>query len=320
MDLVLATSGADAGRRLDAVYPALTGHTDLTFTEPDASAIANEAQAAFLAVPHTAAMAVASTLLDAGVTVIDLSADFRLTDAAVYEAWYGTPHVAPELLATAVYGLPEFDRSALAGATLVACPGCYPTATILAAAPAFESGIASGAHAIVDAKSGVSGAGRTPTATTHYCAVNESLVAYKVGNHRHTPEMEQALTVAAGREVSVTFTPHLVPMTRGLLSTVYVPVEDGLTTDAAIEIYRARYAGEPFVTVHKAGVMPSTAEVSGSNRAAIGIHVDERARTLTVSCAIDNLGKGSASQAVQCANAVFGWAETDGLLGVGAVV
>ena len=312
MRLTLATSGADAGKPIGSVYPALAGATDLAFSEPDAASIARAASVALLAVPHTAAMELVPSLLEAGVTVIDMSADFRLKDPAVYEAWYGAEHTAPQLLESAVFGLPELDRSGLPGAALVACPGCYPTATILAAVPALETGIAVGPRIVVDAKSGVSGAGRGLSATTHYVAVNEALSPYKVGSHRHTPEMEQALAGASGHEVSVIFAPHLVPMTRGLLSTVYIDVEKNFTTAEAVEMYRGRYHKEPFVHVHDAGVMPTTAEVRGTNRASIGIAVDERTKTLVVACAIDNLGKGAAGQAVQCANAVLGYPETEG--------
>jgi len=312
-ELVLATSGADAGRRLDDVYPALAGATDAILVAPDSAEIAKTAQVAILAVPHSAAMSIVPGLLSSGVTVIDLSADFRLSDARVYEQWYGVSHSAADLLGESVYGLPELDRSRLPGARLVAVPGCYPTATALAALPALESGVALGTRILVDAKSGVSGAGRTPAAGAHYVQANESCRPYKVGNHRHTPEMEQALSRAAGREVSVLFTPHLVPMSRGLLSTVYLDVEKGLNTEEAAELYRGRFHAEPFVHVHAAGSMPSTAEVRGTNRAAIGVHVDERTSTLVVSCAIDNVGKGSAGQDIQCLNAVFGLSETVGL-------
>ncbi|TLM88623.1 MAG: N-acetyl-gamma-glutamyl-phosphate reductase, partial [Actinobacteria bacterium] len=179
--LTAATSGADAGKRLDAVYPALVGRTDAVFTEPDVDAIASAATVALLAVPHTAAMAMAPALLERGVTVVDLSADFRLTDAAVYEAWYGVPHAAADLLASAVYGLPELTRDALTGARLVACPGCYPTATALAALPVLEAGLVVGERGIVDAKSGVSGAGRSATAATPFCSADEALAPYQGG-------------------------------------------------------------------------------------------------------------------------------------------
>ncbi len=320
LQLAVATSAADAGRPIAAVYPALAGATDLAFTAPDAAAIADAAQVAILAVPHTAALEIAPELVSAGVKVIDLSADFRIRDARVYEAWYGAEHTATELLAKAVFGLPELDRSGLAGAELVACPGCYPTATILAAMPALESGVAVGPRIVVDAKSGVSGAGRSATAGTHYVTVNEAVAPYKVGSHRHTPEMEQALSGAAGHDISVIFAPHLVPMSRGLLSTVYLDVEENLTTEEAVELYRGRYHREPFVHVHEAGTMPSTAEVRGTNRAAIGVSVDERTNTLVAVCAIDNLGKGAAGQGVQCLNAVLGYPETEGFERPGPVV
>jgi len=318
--LAMATSAADLGKPLAAVYPALSGATDLTFSAPEPTAIAASAQVALLAVPHTAAMALAPTLLERGMIVIDMSADYRLKDAAVYEAWYGATHTSPELLESAVFGLPELDRTRLADAKLVACPGCYPTATVLAAMPALESGPAVGTRVVVDAKSGVSGAGRSASAGTHYVAVNEAVAPYKVGNHRHTPEMEQALSGAAGRELSVIFSPHLVPMTRGLLSTVYIDVEDNFTTADAVELYKGRYHREPFVHVHEAGTMPSTAEVRGSNRASVGVSVDERTNTLVAACAIDNLGKGAAGQAVQCLNAVLGYPETEGFDRPGPVV
>ena len=186
LSLALATSAADAGRPLASVYPALAGYTDMVLTAPDVDEIAASASVAILAVPHTAALDLAPPLLAAGVTVIDLSADFRLHDASVYEAWYGARHTAPGLLGEAVFGLPELDRSRLQGARLVACPGCYPTATILAAFPALESGVAIGTRIVVDAKSGVSGAGRSASAGTHFVAVNEGIAPYKVGGHRPT--------------------------------------------------------------------------------------------------------------------------------------
>ncbi|MCX8007424.1 MAG: N-acetyl-gamma-glutamyl-phosphate reductase [Coriobacteriia bacterium] len=311
LDLVLATSAADAGRAVADLYPALAA-CDLEFAEPSAQAIAQTADVAFLAVPHTAAMALVPELLAAGILVIDLSADFRL-DASTFEAWYGSPHSAPELLPDAAYGLPELWREAIAGARLVACPGCYPTATLLAAAPAVRAGFVSHPHAVIDAKSGVSGAGRTPSPGTHFVAVNEGVSAYKAAAHRHTPEIEQGLVRLGLAGAQVTFVPHLVPMTRGLLSTVYLRCVEGLTPDQAHAAYADAYEREPFVTVHPLGRMPSTREVSGSNRAHIGIALDERTDTLVVSCAIDNLVKGASGQAVQCANIALGYEQTAGL-------
>lgn len=318
-EVTLVTSVAVAGRAVEDVYPALAG-CGLVFEDPSSCDIAGNAEVVFLAVPHTASLALAPALMDAGLTVIDLSADFRLKDAAVYESWYGAAHTAPALLKTAVYGLPELTRASLRGAALVACPGCYPTATALAAAPALEAGLAGPSPVIVDAKSGVSGAGRALAAGSQYSVANESVKPYKVGSHRHTPEIVQTLSAVAGTPVSVCFAPHLVPMTRGLLSTVYLKATDGLTAADAIDAYRARYADEPFVTVHAEGVMPATREVSGSNRAHIGLAVDEGSGMLVVACAIDNLVKGSGGQAVQCANVVFGLDETAGLAAFGPVV
>lgn len=320
LSLAAITSDAEAGRRIGQLYPALAGATDATFIPVDVDAVASVASVVFLAVPHTAAMAVTPSLLEAGLTVIDLSADFRLVDADVYSRWYGVAHSAPHLLADAVYGLPEIDRMRLVGASLVAVPGCYPTATSLAAVPALEAGWWDGRPVHVDAKSGVSGAGRGLSAGTHFIAANESLSPYKVGVHRHTPEIEQVLSKAADSPVSVVFVPHLVPMSRGLLSTVYLGLAREVSQDEAVALYRDRFAGEPFVRVLDPGAMPSTAEVRGTNRAVIGVTVDERTGTLVAACAIDNLGKGASGQAVQCANAVLGLAETTGLDGLGPVV
>jgi len=312
MNLRMVTSAAEAGRRVDDVYPQLSGLTDLVYTEPDVSEIVDSARLAFLAVPHTAALAIAPALLQAGMTVVDASADYRLKNSAVYESWYGTAHTSPDLLSSAVYGLPEIDRSGIAGAKLVACPGCYPTAALLAAVPALQAGVVDSARVFIDAKSGVSGAGRSANAGTHYSTVNESLQPYKVGTHRHTPEIEQGLSLAAGRNVKAVFVPHLVPMTRGLLATVYLDLTAPKTVDEAVALYRERYDGEYFVRVHDAGRMPSTAEVRGTNRAHIGIAVDP-AGVLVVACAIDNLVKGTAGQAIQCANLALGFQETSGL-------
>lgn len=320
LELSVVTSTADAGRAVWEVYPALAGRIDLAFSVPDVDVIASASDVAILSVPHTAALDLAPRLLEAGLTVIDLSADFRLTDPRVYEQWYGVAHTAPELLDSAVYGLPELDRSGLAGARLVACPGCYPTATVLASLPVMAAGLWRGGAVRVDAKSGVSGAGRTSSATSHFVSANESVNAYKVGAHRHTPEMEQALSRVAKTDVPVLFVPHLVPMTRGMLSTVYLDVDEQLTASDAVALYEEHYEHEPFVRVCPVATMPSTADVVGTNQAVIGVHVDERTSTLVASCAIDNLGKGAASQGIQCLNAVLGYPETEGLTALGPVV
>lgn len=320
LELAVVTSRSEAGSRVGDAYPALAPFTALEFEAPEIDAISARATLAFLAVPHTAALGLVPQLLDAGVTVIDASADYRLDDAEIYEHWYGTPHTSPDLLARAVYGLPEIDRTGFAGASLVACPGCYPTASILAAAPALETGVSEGRHVVVDAKSGVSGAGRTPSPGTHYPAVTESMQPYKVTVHRHTPEIDQGFSRCAGRTVKTTFTPHLVPLSRGLLATVYLDLASDLSAEQAVQLYRDRYDGEPFVTVHEAGRMPTTGEVRGTNRAHIGVAVDAHSGTLVAACAIDNLVKGTSGQAVQCANLVLGYDETAGLMQPGPVV
>ena len=324
LELVMATDRKEAGTRLDAVYPAFAGACDIVLSLPEPGAIAAAADVAFLAVPHTASLALTPALLALGVTVLDLSADYRLHDAAVYEDWYATPHTSPELLSQTVYGLPELFREGLAAlaerraageAVLVAVPGCYPTATSLAAAPALAAGLAAGDLVIADAISGVSGAGRGCSARTHYCHANESVEAYGVAKHRHTPEIEQTLTEVAGREMSVVFTPHLAPLTRGLLSTVYLEAAPGVTAEGLQAAYERAYANEPLVTMLPSGSMPATSSVFGTARAQVGVALDDRRRrTIVASCAIDNLGKGAAAQAVQCANVVLGLPETAGLL------
>lgn len=274
-ELVAITSNADAGQALSSVYPAFTGVSDLVFTTHDDPALAT-CDAVFFAVPHTAALAMAPQLHAAGVTVIDLSADYRLSDPAIYEAWYQTPHTSPELLAERAFGLPELfadglaaaaERRAAGDAVLVACAGCYPTATSLAAAPAIRAGwVREDAPIVVDAISGVTGAGKGCNARTHFCSADENLEAYGVGSHRHTPEIEQILG-APGR---VVFTPHLAPLKRGLLSTVTLPLTaeaaGAVSTDEAVTAYRTFYQERSFVRVLDAGRQPQTVSVGGDER------------------------------------------------------
>lgn len=318
------TSNADAGQQLANVYPAFAGveeASDLVFTTHDDPILAT-CDVAFLAVPHTAALAAVPGLLAAGVTVIDLSADYRLSDPAVYEHWYGVPHTSPALLSDRAFGLPELfvcdldraaERHAEGAPVLVACAGCFPTATSLAAAPAVRAGwVAPHGPVVVDAISGVTGAGKTASARTHYCSADENVEAYNVCRHRHTPEIEQILELP-GR---VVFTPHLAPLKRGLLSTVTLPLAPeaaGLTAEEAVAAYRDVYAGRPFVRVLDAGQTPKTSSVAGSNACQIGLAVNAEAGALIAIGAIDNLCKGAAGQAVQCANIVFGLDERRGL-------
>lgn len=303
-----------AGERLADVFPHLAGVVDRTVEPFDAAEVAARAEVALCALPHGASAPIVAALRERGVAVVDLSADFRLRDPAAYAEWYG-PHPHPELIGGAVYGLPERYRDRLRGAALIAAPGCYPTSALLAIAPLLAAGLVRGDDLIVDAKSGASGAGREPGLATHLPEAGEGIRAYKVGGaHRHIPEIEQELAAIAGGAPRIVFTPHLVPMSRGIFTCVYaVPTErDRPEADyrAAVD---AAYAAEPFITVLPAGRVPDTAHVRGSNRAHVNVCVDRRAGRVLAMCAIDNLGKGASGQAVQCLNAARGWPETDGL-------
>lgn len=316
----VVTSDSLAGTPVSDLYPALAGHTDLVFEKHGVDALEG-CDAVFLAVPHTAAMSQVPALLEAGISVFDLSADYRLKDAAVYKRWYATEHTSPELLEKAAFGLPELFASELAraaaereagAAALVACAGCYPTATSLAAYPAIHTGLVDGT-VIVDAVSGVTGAGKKATERTHFCFANESIEAYGVGTHRHTPEIEQIL----GLEGKVVFTPHLAPLSRGILSTVYLPLSAEHAGETSLEairdLYTEFYAEDAFVRVLPLGTMPKTGSVAGSNACHIGLALSAAGDMLIAVGAIDNLCKGAAGQAVQCANIVFGLPETTGL-------
>jgi N-acetyl-gamma-glutamyl-phosphate reductase len=279
---------------------------------------------AFCALPHGDSARAVEALRARDLLVIDLSADFRLHDAGDWAAWYGSAqereHPAPALLAEAVYGLPELHREQLRRARLIAGPGCYPTAAILAAAPLLRAGLISADGLVVDAKSGASGAGRTPGPSTHLPEAAEGVRPYKVaGSHRHTAEMEQELSAVAGVPLRLIFTPHLLPMSRGILSCVYATPTDPARPAADYQqALEAAYAGEPFVTVLPPGRLPDTAHVRASNRAHVAVAWDARARRVLAMSAIDNLTKGASGQAIQCMNLALGWDETLGLGGVGA--
>jgi N-acetyl-gamma-glutamyl-phosphate reductase len=274
--------------------------------------VAAHADLVFTALPHQTAMAVIPDLLAAGCKVIDLSADYRLRDPQVYASWYA-PHTSPELLAKAVYGLPELYRKEIPRARLIANPGCYPTSVALALAPLLLGGFIDPATLIIDSKSGTSGAGRGAKVGSLYCEVNEGFKAYSVGNHRHTPEIEQTLSQLAGQEVKVSFTPHLLPVSRGILSTCYASLRKETTTSALLQLYRSIYAGEPFVRICPEGELPNIAYVRGANYCDIGLVVDPRTGRVIVVAAIDNLVKGAAGQAIQNMNLLLGLPETRGL-------
>ena len=318
------TSVSHEGKRFSEIYPAFLGVMDQKLRQADPEALARACDLVITALPHGVSATLVPQLLDAGLRVLDHSGDFRMRDVAVYEAAYGLEHPHPELLDTAVYGLPEMHREALRDAQLVANPGCYPTASILALAPLLDEGCLVDADGlIVDALSGISGAGRRAELAYSYCEAGESAKPYGVVGHRHTPEIEQELGRVAGRAVELVFTPHLIPMKRGMLVTAYAPLlpEAELPTVAQLhERYRAYYKYEPFIRLLEPGQLPATSQVSGSNFVDIGLAVDARRRMVKVFCAIDNLGKGACSQAIQSLNVMTCLPETAGIDQVGLAI
>jgi N-acetyl-gamma-glutamyl-phosphate reductase len=310
------TSRQQAGQSLAEVFPSLAGVYDLTFEALEAAALAGRADLVFTAVPHQAAMAMVPDLLAAGCKVVDLSADYRLHDAAVYAEWY-EPHQTPDLLAEAVYGLPELYREQVRPARLVANPGCYPTSIALALTPLLRGGLIDPATLIVDSKSGTSGAGRAAKVDSLYCEVNEGFKAYGLPRHRHTPEIEQTLSEVAGHKVTISFTPHLLPVNRGILSTCYATLAADVSLVQLLALYREQYAGERFVRVLPEGCLPNISQVRGSNFCDIGLAVDPRTRRVIALAAIDNLVKGAAGQALQNMNLMLGLEEGLGLGGAG---
>ncbi len=310
------TSEQSAGKRISDVFPTLRGRCDLLLENLEPVRVAEKADFIFTALPHKAAMEVVPTFLRLGKRVVDLSADYRLRDAGEYERWY-EPHMSPELLKNAVYGLPELKRAKIAEASLVANPGCYPTSVILGLAPLLKKRLIDPVTVIADSKSGVSGAGRSAKVDNLFCEVNDGFKAYGVGGvHRHIPEIEQELSVLVGKNMTISFTPHLVPMDRGILSTIYASPVQPVATAELVALYANFYKGEPFVRVLPSGSFPSTAFVKGANFCDIGLAVDGRTGRVIVVVAIDNLVKGASGQAVQNMNIMNGFPENTGLEGL----
>lgn len=309
-EVIFTTSESQAGRSLAEVFP---GPLDAPLLALDDAPMV-DADVVFLALPHGASARYAQKARQAGVRVVDLSADFRLATPERYRQWYGHEHPAPELL-PAPYGLPELNRAALRDATLIASPGCYPTGTLLGVAPALRAGALSDPLIIVDAKSGVSGAGRVPKTNTHFVEVNESLAPYNIGRvHRHVGEMQQeAARLTAGAEPTIVFTPHLLPVSRGILSTIYLRVPAERTEDELRELYAAQYAGEPFVQLLPKGQLATIAHAAHTNLCAISLTLVQPGLLIVIT-SIDNLVKGAAGQAIQSMNVMFGLEETQGLL------
>ncbi|MFI3178170.1 MAG: N-acetyl-gamma-glutamyl-phosphate reductase [Methylococcaceae bacterium] len=313
VEVAVVTSRSDAGIRVDAVYPSLRGYIDVIFTAPDIKILA-QCDVVFFATPNGTAMQMAEQLLERGIKVIDLSADFRLKDAKQWGHWYGMEHTCPDLIVEAVYGLPEVNREAIKKAQLIACPGCYPTAVQLGFLPLIENKLIDVKHLIADVKSGVSGAGRKAELATLMSETGESFKAYAVNGHRHLPEITQGLEYVAGEEVGLTFVPHLTPMIRGIHATLYGQLASvGLDAKISLEeiqlLYEQRYQDEMFVDILPLGSIPDTRNVRGSNNCQISIFKPQGQQTIVVLSVIDNLVKGAAGQAIQNMNLMYGLKE-----------
>lgn len=315
VSLEVITSRSETGMAVDELFPNLRGYVDLKFSEPNIDLLAN-CDVVFFATPHTVAMALVPELIDRGVRVIDLSADFRLQDVAVWQQWYNTTHTCPDLISQAVYGLPEKNRELIKSAQLIAVPGCYPTATQLGFLPLLENNIIDPNYLIADTKSGVSGAGRKAAIGSLLAEAADNMKAYAVAGHRHLPEIEQGLSLAASQAVGLTFVPHLTPMIRGIHATLYGRLNQNVDLQA---LFEQRYADEPFVDVLPAGSHPETRSVRGANICRLAVHQPRNSDTVVVLSAIDNLVKGASGQAIQNMNIMFGFDETTAINHIAAL-
>jgi N-acetyl-gamma-glutamyl-phosphate reductase len=313
VELAAITSRKEAGMPVAEMFPNLRGEVALHFVEPEKAGL-ERCDVVFFATPNGVAMQQARALVDAGVTVIDLAADFRIKDIAVWQQWYKMEHACPDLVAEAVYGLPEVNRDAIRAARLIANPGCYPTAVQLGFLPLIEAGVVDTGFLVADAKSGVSGAGRKAEIATLFAEAADNFKAYAVSGHRHWPEIKQGLEGFAGKPVGLTFVPHLTPLIRGIHATLYARVTGDTDFQA---LFEARFRDEVFVDVLPAGAHPETRSVRGSNLCRIAVHRPQGGDTVVVLSVIDNLVKGAAGQAVQNMNIRFGFAEDAGLTGIG---
>jgi N-acetyl-gamma-glutamyl-phosphate reductase len=314
VELVYLGGENSIGKSLGDLYPHLTHAANLPIEAVEPEIIANRCEVVFLSLPDGLAWQIAPTLLEKGCKVLDLSADYRFSDLATYTTWYGIERSDRSTAATAVYGLPELYRDRITEAQLIGCPGCYPTASLLALSPLLKQGLIVPETAIIDAKSGTSGSGRQPKTNLLLAEADNSIAPYSVGRHRDTPEIEQICSDLAGHELTIQFTPHLIPMIRGILATVYATMRDpGLVGDDLLTIFSAFYRNSPWIKVCGSGVYPQTKWANGSNLCYIGVEVDPRTGRVIVMSAIDNLIKGQAGQAIQCLNLMMGWDETLGL-------
>lgn len=312
-EIIYLGSSSSAGKEFAEIYPGLTGSNTLILEDEEVP----DLDVLFCALPHGLTAARAAQLLERDIKIIDLGADFRLNDADTYEKWYKVHHPNPRLLKEAVYGLPELYREEIKGKRLIANPGCYPTASLLPLVPLLRAGLLAWNTIIIDAKSGVSGAGRGVSQAVHFSEVNENFKAYGVAEHRHTPEIEQELSKASGAEVTISFTPHLVPMTRGILATVYCSVRDGVEEGDLRRCWEEAYAGEQFIHLLPEGIWPQTKFAYGSNHVFLQMKLDKRTDRVILVSAIDNLVKGASGQAVQNMNILYGLPEETGLQNTG---
>ncbi len=310
-EITMLASKTYAGQKMSDVFTSLRGICDIVLEEADADVAAAKCDVVFTALPHGVSHEVIKELHSKGLKVIDLSGDFRYNDIKVYEEWYGVEHACPELLAESVYGLCELHREEIKKATLIGNPGCYTTCSILGLAPLVANGVVETKNIIIDAKSGVSGAGRGLALQTHFVECTETMKAYKIATHRHTSEIEQELSLLANEDIVLSFTPHLVPMKRGILVTEYANLKKPYTKEELLSMYKEFYKGEKFVRVLDA--LPEVKNITGSNYVDIGLTVDERLNRVIVVATIDNLVKGAAGQALQNMNLLFGFSEHEGL-------
>jgi N-acetyl-gamma-glutamyl-phosphate reductase len=313
VQVTAVTSEKSAGKRVTELFPHLVKYDRLAYEPLEKERLLGRADLFFMALPHAASQEAVDFFYSRGKKVIDLSADFRLHEPAIYELWYRTPHHYVDTLKKAVYGLPELYRSKIRRSRLIANPGCYPTSAVLALYPAIKEGIIDISRIIIDSKSGASGAGRKADVAVSFCEVNEGFKAYGIGVHRHTPEIEQELSNIAGTGITVNFTPHLLPIDRGIVSTMYAPLRKQASTAQILALYQRKYAKEPFVRILEDGSYPNAKHVRGTNYCHIGLKVVQRTNTLIISSAIDNLVKGASGQAVQNMNLILGLPETTAL-------
>lgn len=318
IEITSVVSNSFSGRPFSEIYPSMRGVFDQVCDSLDLDSLCEKADFFITALPHGVSTEITQKLIQNGKRVIDHSADFRFKNQAVYEKTYKLIHNAPDLLDMSVYGLPELHREKIRNSQLIGDPGCYPTCSVLAIAPALKKKLVSTKNIIVDATSGISGAGRKSELAYSYCECDENFKAYGISNHRHTPEIEQELSLIANEDIQVAFTPHLAPMKRGMLATCYLNlIQDGLSSDKVYDIYQEFYRNEPFVRILPPGILPETKYVAGSNFIDISVNVDLRLNKLIILSALDNLGKGSAGQAVQALNIMMGCDETEGLMNPG---